>query len=186
MKNVAWVVFRLISSVAVGALVAFILLIAAVATLSDPPFWLALVAIALGLASAMLTFRATGQTRAREPSGGSWAAAADKVGRRFSTPTIVAIWCGAVLVAVAANQLLVESFTKSFVIEHQEEFGGRYLVQRVDVPLTAVISSSYEIGVTLRSVDRIDEVKVIRPRIDGFCIINACTISVRRWELFAL
>lgn len=186
MKNIARVLVRLISSSAVGALVAFIILIVAVATLSDPPFWVALVAIALGIAAAMLTYRATGKTRAPGPAGGSWAAAADKVGRRLSPATIVAIWCGAVVLVVFANQLLVESFTKSFVIEHREEFGGRYLVQRVDVPLTAAVSSSYEIGVTLRSVDRVGEVRVIRPRIDGFCIINACTISVRRWELFAL
>lgn len=186
MKDIARVVVRLICSIAVGALVVFVTLIAAVATLNNPPFWVALVAVALGIASAMLTYRATGQTQAPEPSGGSWAATAKRVNQRLRPATIAAIWCGAVVLVVVANQLLVESFTKSFVIERQEELGGRYLVQRVDVPLTAVISSSYEIGVTLRSVDRIDEVKVIRPRIDGFCIINACTISVRRWELFAL
>lgn len=90
------------------------------------------------------------------------------------------------IVANSINNVNVSQLARYFVEEHAAEIGGPVTVERVDVPLTALLMSSYEVTITLHRDSERDELMLLRPRVDGSCLFSECSISIRRWELLGL
>jgi hypothetical protein len=90
------------------------------------------------------------------------------------------------IVANSINNVNVSQLARYFVEEHAAEIRGPVTVERVDVPLTALLMSSYEVTITLHRDSEPDELMLLRPRVDGSCLFSECSISVRRWELMGL
>lgn len=86
-----------------------------------------------------------------------------------------------------ANASIVYDFSKNFVDEKLNEMGKEYVAYSAKVPMSALISSSYEVNVIITESRKSGNiVGIVSPTIYGNCLFSECTISVRKIDFMFL
>jgi hypothetical protein len=88
------------------------------------------------------------------------------------------------------NRIVVAEVAENFILEQigRQNITG-YRVKGVEVPITSVLSSKYEVDIVLHRTETTsskDEIKLVTGTITGWCLISSCLISMRRWQLLGL
>lgn len=101
-----------------------------------------------------------------------------------ASPLGVVVGLGLISLGLGSiNNGNVERLARQFFEENTAELGGSVTIERVDVPLWAFLMPSYEVTITFHSDAAPADFRILRPRVDGNCLISDCSISIRRGDM---